>query len=204
MRRINRVVAGVPHIGKARNRQSNRLGVQRNQGRINYQAIGVDGHTLITHPVKQGRSPAVFLLGLEGPIETFRSECVHVGRVVVESGSVEPPLLPVKQAGRVIADQATAGQQTDAGTHGKGLVAPEHIEAGDFQNSVRTDASAALRVVRGRDVAGRKLDATSVAEGPTLGFLEVEEHILGRLPAIGVLDRHVHLVEQTQVVKTTL
>src|SRR5208283_2274211 len=202
--RVNGIVASVPQVRETGNREPDRLRIQRYQCRIDHQAVGIDGYTLPAHPIKQRRDPAVFLLCLEGSIEPLRGKSVHVGLVVIEASDGETPFLFVKQARRIVADEAPTNQQAYPGSKSQGLVATEHIQARDFQHAVGAHSRAALGIAGGRNVAGGELDSTAVTEGPALGFLKIKKHVLGRFQPIRVLDSHVHLVEQAEVVEPSL
>src|SRR5271166_3336406 len=201
---VHRIVSRVAYPRETGHGDPYREGVQRNQGGVDHQAVGVDAPPLIRHAIDHGCGPAVALLGANGAFEALRGERVYVDRVVVEPAQREVPVLTPEQPWSVVTDQAAPGQQSDARAHAQRLVATEHIQSRNFQHSRGTYARRALRIVDRRCVARRKLYAAAIAKRPAWRLTQVEQYVLQRLDALWVLHRHVHLVEDPQVVQAPL
>src|SRR5271167_1178900 len=110
----------------------------------------------------------------------------------------------MKYPRRIITNKGATGQQTNPGPKSQDLVATEHVQTSDFQHSVWAHSGTPLRIAGGGNIAGGEFNTTTVTKGPALRLLQIEQYVLRRFLSVRVLDGHVHLVEEAQIVQAPL
>lgn len=144
------------------------------------------------------------LAKIDFALETLRRESGDVETVVVEDCEKELEAVTVEDFGDFITDQTALLKASDVGLEDEGLVAAANVEAGDIKSHAGTNAGrAGWRAGTGRQ-ARCEFQADAVGEGVAFSLLYLDENILLRVGAAGILNGRVDLAEDTKIIELAL
>src|SRR5205809_3997004 len=188
----------VANVAERRHAYTRRLREKRNQiltdGDI-HRENKPEGHTIIDYA-----RLADFLLGLNRPFQSFRSECCDVNSIVVKGRKGKPPARAVEPSRRVIAQKAALLQASGIRFESDGMVAAAKVKPRDAKRNARAYPGLAQRLsCADSRLTGLKFKSQPVIERVAFGFLHVDEHVLLQLIAFWIFVRGILLAENSQI-----
>ncbi len=146
------------------------------------------------------------MLELDGSFQAVGRESADVAGGVVEGADDEGEALAPLPAGRLKGEHAALLQGGELGADADRVSAPEQVQPADFEGHAGAETGVAGRRVQRIPVApeARQFGPAAESEGPAAGFLHLKQHVAVGFHPVRVLQGHIDLGEDAQVVEPAL
>ena len=171
----------------------------------NLQGVGIDVHPPVGVAVEDGIAFAEALLEGQRALQTARGERQDVEAAVEQPVEQQIQVRPPDPRRRV-ADQGPLLQGAQSGLEGHGVVQATEVQPRGLERHPRADAEVAGGVGQAGGAAAEagEIGAAAHTQCPAPRLFHLEDHVLVWLAAVRVLHRHVHLLENAQLVQPLL